>query len=213
MVLAHLYPEADVPVVQLSINALRPLSYQLAARLASLRGRGVMILASGNVVHNLGEVQWKRPDAAFDWAERFGDAVAAQLADAPGDILKLCEHPDYARPVPTPGRQGGGGEEIRRGAQGFQRRPDRPQISFRSRNFRVGTCRGSFAAASAGQLFEVPCGPCYRLSHVVREASSLSCPRRLPAHAPSGLGAPPLRLSVDGRPEARPQDPLAVPFP
>lgn len=103
-VLAHLYPQADVPVVQLSINALRPLEYHVdhAARLAPLRDEGVMILASGNIVHNLREVQWKQPNAAFDWAERFDDAVVAQLADAPGDILKVCEHPDYARAVPTP---------------------------------------------------------------------------------------------------------------
>lgn len=103
-VLAHLYPQADVPVVQLSINALRPLDYHvdLAARLASLRDSGVMILASGNVVHNLREVQWKQPNVAFDWAERFDDAVVEQLADAPGDILKVCEHADYARAVPTP---------------------------------------------------------------------------------------------------------------
>ncbi|HEY9568906.1 MAG TPA: class III extradiol ring-cleavage dioxygenase, partial [Thalassobaculum sp.] len=103
-VLAHLYPQADVPVVQLSINALQPLEYHLdlAARLAPLRDRGVAILASGNVVHNLRKIQWNRPDAAFDWAERFDDAVVRQLADAPGDILKVAEHPDYANAVPTP---------------------------------------------------------------------------------------------------------------
>jgi len=103
-VLAHLYPEADVPVVQLSINALKPLAYhlELGAKLAALRARGIMIVASGNVVHNLGRIQWTRPDAAFDWAERFDDAVARQLADAPGDILKLAEHPDFAAAVPTP---------------------------------------------------------------------------------------------------------------
>lgn len=103
-VLAHLYPDADIPVIQLSINALRPLDYHLdlAARLAPLRERGVMIVGSGNVVHNLGRVQWDRPDSAFDWAERFDDAVVAQLADAPGDILKVCEHPDYEMAVPTP---------------------------------------------------------------------------------------------------------------
>lgn len=103
-VLAHIYPDADVPVVQLSINALRPLDYHLdlATRLAPLRDRGVMILGSGNVVHNLSRVQWNQPDAAFDWAERFDDAVVEQLAAAPGDILKLTEHPDFALAVPTP---------------------------------------------------------------------------------------------------------------
>ena len=103
-VLAHIYPEADVPVVQLSINALRPLDYHidLAARLGLLRDRGVMVLASGNVVHNLGLVQWDQPDSAFDWAERFDDAVVEQLARDPGDILRLTEHPDFELAVPTP---------------------------------------------------------------------------------------------------------------
>ena len=61
-----------------------------------------MILASGNVVHNLRRVQWNRRDAAFDWAERFDDAVVEQLATDPGEILKLIEHPDYRLAVPTP---------------------------------------------------------------------------------------------------------------
>ena len=103
-VLAHLYPAADVPVVQLSINVLKPLDYhlKLAARLAPLRNRGVTILGSGNVVHNLRRVQWNRPHGAFDWAERFDDAVASQLEDKPGDVLKATEHPDYRLAVPTP---------------------------------------------------------------------------------------------------------------
>ncbi len=103
-VLAHLYPRADLPVVQLSINALRPLEYhlELAARLAPLRERGVLVLGSGNVVHNLGRVQWRQPDAVFDWAERFDDAAAELLEQAPGDVLKLLEHPDYELAVPTP---------------------------------------------------------------------------------------------------------------
>ena len=103
-VLAHLYPDADVPVVQLSINALQPLDYHLdlAARLAPLRERGVMIVGSGNVVHNLKRVQWNQPEAAFDWAERFDDAAVEQMESDPGAILKLGEHADYAMAVPTP---------------------------------------------------------------------------------------------------------------
>lgn len=103
-VLAHLYPEADIPVVQLSINALKPLDYHLAlaARLAPLRERGVMIVGSGNVVHNLRQVQWKSPEMAFDWAERFDDAALELMTGDPGAILKLTEHPDYALAVPTP---------------------------------------------------------------------------------------------------------------
>ena len=103
-VLAHLYPEADLPVLQLSINALKPIDYhvELARRLAPLRERGILILGSGNVVHNLRRLDWNNPDAAFDWAERFDEAVVEQLAKDPADILKLQEHPDYALAVPTP---------------------------------------------------------------------------------------------------------------
>jgi len=103
-VLAHLWPEADVPVVQLSINALKPLDYhvELGAKLAPLRDKGVLIVGSGNVVHNLGRVQWNKPDAAFDWAERFDDAVVDQLATDPGAILRTTEHPDFDLAVPTP---------------------------------------------------------------------------------------------------------------
>ena len=103
-VLAHLYPDADIPVVQLSINALRPLEYHLdlARKLAPLRERGVMVLGSGNVVHNLRRLNWNEPNLAFDWAERFDDAVTAQLADDSDNILKVMDNPDYAAAVPTP---------------------------------------------------------------------------------------------------------------
>lgn len=103
-VLAHLFPQADVPVVQLSINALKPLDYhiELATKLNKLRERGVMIVSSGNVVHNLGRIEWHRPDAGTDWARRFDDMVARQMTEAPADILKSLEHPDFDLAVPTP---------------------------------------------------------------------------------------------------------------
>lgn len=103
-VLAHMYPQADVPVVQLSVNALKPLAYHvdLGARLAALRDRGIMIVSSGNVVHNLGRIDRNDPDGGTDWARRFDDAVARQMAEAPGDILRVAGHGDYAAAVPTP---------------------------------------------------------------------------------------------------------------
>ena len=103
-VLAHIYPDADIPVIQLSINALQPLEYhlKLAAGLDALRSRGVMIIGSGNVVHNLRRLQRDQPDQAYDWARRFDDATVEQLARDPGDVLRLADHPDYGLAVPTP---------------------------------------------------------------------------------------------------------------
>lgn len=103
-VLAHLFPEADVPVVQLSLNALKPLDYHvdLGARLAPLREKGILIVSSGNVVHNLGRINWHDPDGGTDWARHFDDATAEQMVRDPANILRLTAHPDYALAVPTP---------------------------------------------------------------------------------------------------------------
>lgn len=103
-VLAHLFPAADVPVVQLSINATKPLDYhlELGRKLASLRDAGVLVVASGNVVHNLRRIDWSRPDGAFDWAERFDDAARALMTNAPGQVADLARHTDYDAAVPTP---------------------------------------------------------------------------------------------------------------
>jgi len=103
-VLVHAFPEADVPVVQLSIDARQPFEYHLdlGARLHELRERGVLILGSGNIVHDLRAIDWSRPDGAFDWARRFDDAAREVLGTDPAGILRLQEHPDFDRAVPTP---------------------------------------------------------------------------------------------------------------
>lgn len=103
-VLAHLFPEAQVPVVQLSIDATKPMEHHLdlAARLAPLRDRGVMILGSGNVVHNLRMIDWQAGDSGAPWADRFDEAVTRQMREDPASILRTLSHPDYARAVPTP---------------------------------------------------------------------------------------------------------------
>lgn len=102
-VLAHMFPLANVPVVQLSINANASIDYHvnLGASLAPLMQSGVLILGSGNLVHNLGRIDWSAHGRGHDWAERFDEAARIQMSDAPGDIARLMRHGDYALSVPT----------------------------------------------------------------------------------------------------------------
>ncbi len=103
-VLVHLFPDADIPVVQLSINALEPLAYHLdiGSRLAPLRDEGVLIVGSGNIVHNLRRMDWHRVDEGFDWNRRFDEAARRVLAEEPGEVLRLADHADFALAAPTP---------------------------------------------------------------------------------------------------------------
>jgi Uncharacterized conserved protein len=103
-VLVHAFPDASVPVVQLSINADKDLDYHLAlgAKLATLRERGVLVIASGNVVHNLRAVNWQLTDDGYDWAQRFDQAAKARVLSTPSEIATLDAHPDYRHAVPTP---------------------------------------------------------------------------------------------------------------
>lgn len=103
-VLVHVFPDADIPVVQLSINATQPFDYHfdLGRRLGPLRNDGILILGSGNVVHNLRRIDWGQPDGSFDWARRFDEKVAEIMTSAPGDILSIVGDDDYHLAVPTP---------------------------------------------------------------------------------------------------------------
>ncbi len=86
-VLCHVFPNADVPVVQLSINETEPpdFHYQLGKSLAPLRDEGILVMGSGNLVHNLHAYAWGRhPVEPFDWAVRFEKQARALLQD--------CDH-------------------------------------------------------------------------------------------------------------------------
>jgi len=100
----HAFPKADVPVLQLSIDARQPFEFHLdlGAKLHALRERGVLIVGSGNVVHNLRAIDWSQPDHGFDWARRFDDAARELFIDRPAELPRLREHPDFGRAVPTP---------------------------------------------------------------------------------------------------------------
>ena len=103
-VLVHAFPDATVPVVQLSINADKDIDYhlELGTKLAPLRRRGVLVVASGNVVHNLRAVNWEIADDGYDWAQRFDDAAKSRILSAPADVAGLDAHPDFRNAVPTP---------------------------------------------------------------------------------------------------------------
>jgi 4,5-DOPA dioxygenase extradiol len=103
-VLLHAFPDASIPVVQLSINADKPLDYhfELGAKLAPLRQRGVLIVTSGNVVHNLRGMDWKLADDGYDWAQRFDEDAKARMLTDPTQFATLDAHRDFQHAVPTP---------------------------------------------------------------------------------------------------------------
>jgi 4,5-DOPA dioxygenase extradiol len=104
-VLARMFPRADVPVFQLSLDATRSPAwhYELARELRPLRERGVLIMGSGNIVHNLRRINRQYAETGYDWAVEFDAAVAA-LIDK-GDHQGVIDYPGLGRPaqlaVPT----------------------------------------------------------------------------------------------------------------
>ena len=106
-VLCHMYPDAGIPVVQLSIDETQPAGfhYETASRLAPLRGEGVLILGSGNLVHNLHAYAWGRHIVEpFDWAVRFEEQARAMIVA--GEHKPLVGYETLGREahlsIPTP---------------------------------------------------------------------------------------------------------------
>ena len=90
--------------MQLSINASKPFEHhlELGRKLAPLRERGVLIVASGNVVHNLRGMNWTLTDHGYDWAQRFDQDAKERMLTDPTEFTTLDAHPDYRTAVPTP---------------------------------------------------------------------------------------------------------------
>jgi 4,5-DOPA dioxygenase extradiol len=108
-VIKHLYPNADVPVLQLSIDYTQNMKYHfdLAKRLSSLREKGVLIVGSGNIIHNLGLVDFRNFDKdnyGFDWAIEAREGINKLLLN--GDFTPLFEYQKlgkaYQLAIPTP---------------------------------------------------------------------------------------------------------------
>ncbi|HMT06617.1 MAG TPA: 4,5-DOPA dioxygenase extradiol, partial [Pyrinomonadaceae bacterium] len=106
-VLCHVFPDADVPVVQLSIDMTRPgeWHYEFAKNLKPLRDEGVLVCGSGNIVHNLRAFSWgNETRGPYDWAVRF-ETEAKRLMES-GDHASLANYEsmdtDAMLSVPTP---------------------------------------------------------------------------------------------------------------
>jgi 4,5-DOPA dioxygenase extradiol len=106
-VLSRIFPDADIPVVQLSIDRRQPPSfhYEVGRLLAPLRDEGVLLLGSGNLVHNIGAYDWDRPDAQVpDWASGFEEKVRDSLRS--GKDAQIIDYPtmgpEAKLSVPTP---------------------------------------------------------------------------------------------------------------
>jgi 4,5-DOPA dioxygenase extradiol len=105
-VIKRFYPEADVPVIQMSLDYYQnpQYHYDLAKELTSLRNKGVLIIGSGNMVHNLRAVDWGKPNQGFDWAQEANEKFKKLIVV--NDHQQLINYKDLGREVelavPTP---------------------------------------------------------------------------------------------------------------
>lgn len=101
-VLTHMYPKADIPVVQISLNRNYTLetSYRLGVALQGLRDQGVLLIGSGNIVHHLGRVDWEHPNSGYPEAIAFDQAIqAATLRHDTSKIFQLARAAQQERQV------------------------------------------------------------------------------------------------------------------
>ncbi|MDA8277667.1 MAG: 4,5-DOPA dioxygenase extradiol [Actinomycetota bacterium] len=103
-VLTHIFPAADVPVIQLSIDATKDIGYhyELGRKLASLAHQGVMIFGSGNIVHNLRSMDWSNPSGGFDWAVDFDMRSRDAILAKPSSVVDLVDNDNFSLASPTP---------------------------------------------------------------------------------------------------------------
>lgn len=105
-VVRQMFPQANIPVLQLSIDYSKPAvyHYDLAKDLSALRNKGVLIIGSGNMVHNLGMLIWQQPDAGFDWAVEMNETFKKLISK--DDHTSLMNYnqlgPAAKLSVPTP---------------------------------------------------------------------------------------------------------------
>lgn len=108
-VVRHMYPDADIPVLQLSIDYSKPpqYHYDLAKELAALRKKGVLIIGSGNMVHNLRMVAWDKlnePEFGYDWAKEINQVFKDKIVE--GDVKSLIHYEKLGSAaklaIPTP---------------------------------------------------------------------------------------------------------------
>ena len=105
-VVKNLYPKADVPVIQFSLDYTKgpQYHYELAKELASLRKKGVLIIGSGNIVHNLGIIDWQNQDQGYDWAVEANHTMKSLITK--GDYAPLINYTSMGKAfqlsIPTP---------------------------------------------------------------------------------------------------------------
>jgi 4,5-DOPA dioxygenase extradiol len=105
-VVRQMFPDAKIPVLQLSIDYSKPAGYhyELAKEIASLRNKGVLIIGSGNMVHNLRAMNWHEPDKGFDWAVEMNEKFKSIIQT--GDYNDLLRYEDLGTAaklaIPTP---------------------------------------------------------------------------------------------------------------